>query len=114
MYELSEAFTSGLVAIVVPEEYFSDFLEACITAEIPDSDKPSQRSWCEARYKEGLSIFANVQYGEYLNFWQYTEVGLEDYDATFSTDVITWEKALDLRHIRHFSHKDFSDIMELL
>lgn len=114
MYEFSDSFLHGDVAIVIPQEHFADFLESCIAAEIPDSDDAYQRTWAEARYTEGPGIFASVQFGEYLNLWRNNANGIDDFYETCDGDVISWEEALSLRHVERVSHKDVSDIMELL
>ena len=114
MYEFSNSFLNGDIAIVIPQEHFADFLESCITAEIPDSDDAYQRTWAEARYAEGAEIFANVQFGEYLNLWRNNTNGVEDFYETCGGDLLSWEEAMSLRHVERISYKDVSDIMELL
>lgn len=114
MYEFSDHFLHGDVAIVIPQEHFADFLESCIAAEIPDSDDAYQRTWAEARYNEGAEIFASIQCGEYLNLWRYDANGIDDFYATCGGDLLSWEEAMSLRHVERVSYKDVSDIMELL
>ena len=114
MYEFSDHFLHGDVAIIIPQEHFADFLESCIAAEIPDSDDEYQRTWAETRYNEGCEIFANVQFGEYLNFYNYNPNVVDDYYETCGGDIISWDEALSLRHIERVSYKNVSDIMELL
>ena len=114
MYEFSDHFLHGDVAIVIPQEHFADFLESCIAAEIPDSDDAYQRTWAETQYAKGTEIFANVQFGEYLNLRRNNATEIEDFYEVCDGDIIPWEEALSLRHVERVSYKDVSDIMELL
>jgi len=114
MYLFSDAFLTGEIAFTVPQQYFDEFLESCIAAEIPDSEDEYTKKYAYDRYKEGLEIFAHVAYGDYLCLWRDTDNARSEFEVDHDLPIIEWHEAVTQQHIRKEEAIDLADFMELL
>ena len=115
MYEFSQDFLNGDVAIIVPEHLFDGFIASCVEAEIHNADDLSNYSWAKYCWRTGYEIFCHVPNGEYLNIWRNTtstrEIFAGEYDDRL---IMTWPEAIASDHIILATRRETSDILDLL
>ena len=94
MLVLPDSFLNGDMAIIVPEEHFDNFCDACVDAGLEDAEENSYtRKWAQDQFEDSYTIFCHNDTG-ILVAWRLTERGRAEFeDETGCDQIVEWSDA---------------------